>query len=203
MTWTQTKAARLALPISVLVLGLVGAGSAVAAAGGFSNPGFESMMSTRGFGGFNGGGMMGWGNAASVCGPTAGTGQVVRYRAMDSGRMMGGVMMRLMPYAQVIQAGAVTLELTNLGSRPHELLVFPLANGANSGRLTVLSNDRVSETPSIGEVEPVCTQDASVDGIASGNVARVTLDLAPGRYEVLCNLPGHYRAGMWSTLVVR
>jgi hypothetical protein len=31
----------------------------------------------------------------------------------------------------------------------------------------------------------------------------VTLHLAPGRYELICNLPGHYAAGMFAELDVR
>jgi len=30
----------------------------------------------------------------------------------------------------------------------------------------------------------------------------VTMVLKPGRYEVLCNLPGHYAAGMYAELDV-
>ena len=31
----------------------------------------------------------------------------------------------------------------------------------------------------------------------------MTLTLAPGRYELICNLPGHYAAGMFTELTVR
>ena len=34
------------------------------------------------------------------------------------------------------------------------------------------------------------------DGIEPGAMSWVTLHLAPGRYELVCNLPGHYEAGM-------
>jgi len=116
---------------------------------------------------------------------------------------MGGAMMRLMPMRAVIRAGRATIELVNPGSRPHELLVFPLASQAWAGQRAVGAEDRVDEAASLGEVVPVCTQDAAIDGTAPGNVARVALDLRPGRYEVLCNLPGHYRRGMWAVLTVR
>lgn len=170
--------------------------------GGFA-PGAGGMMNRNGSAFGNGGGMMNGSGLTARCTPAAATGQLVRFRAMDSGRMMGGGMMRLLPLTQTAREGTVTLELTNLGTRPHELLVYRLADGQQPGSRTVLGTDRISETGILGEVEPVCTQPADLDGIAAGNIARVTLTLTPGRYEVVCNLPGHYRAGMWATLIVR
>ena len=199
----KSRGPRLFLATTVLAVAIAGAGVTIATAGALNSWG--SMMGSRSAGGisWSGRGMMGW-NAGASCSPTAVPGQIVRFRAMDSGRMMGQVrMMRLMPYTQSVRAGDVTIELSNLGSIPHELLVFPLASGAGAGELSLLGTDRVAEDASVGEVEPVCAQPSNIDGVAAGNVARVKLHLQPGRYEVLCNLPGHYRAGMWVTLVVR
>jgi uncharacterized cupredoxin-like copper-binding protein len=39
-------------------------------------------------------------------------------------------------------------------------------------------------------------------GIAPGGVGWVALTLAPGRYELLCNIPGHYAAGAYTELDV-
>ena len=41
------------------------------------------------------------------------------------------------------------------------------------------------------------------DGIAPGTSSWVTLPLAPGRDELVCNLPGHYAAGMYAQITVR
>jgi uncharacterized cupredoxin-like copper-binding protein len=30
----------------------------------------------------------------------------------------------------------------------------------------------------------------------------ITLDLKPGTYLLICNVPGHYAAGMWTSLTV-
>ena len=201
MKWTQTRAARLVLPVTVLMFGIVGAGVSISSAGDGFAVGANGRGMMQGRGAF-GGGMMGDGRV-QTCAPASVTGRLVRFRAMDSGRMMGGAMMRLMPGVVTARAGVVTIELDNVGFRAHELLVYPLAEGARAGDRAVLNIDRVSEVGSIGEVEPVCAQPADLDGIAAGNIARVTLTLGHGRYEVLCNLPGHYRAGMWATLVVR
>lgn len=149
-----------------------------------------------------GGGTAGrWGT--STCTAPAATGPVVRIAAMDiGGGMMGGSMMRLMPMWARASAGTVTIDLVNLGSRPHELLVYRLGDGQVAGQRSVGADDRVSEKLVLGEVEPVCDQPSSVDGIEAGNTGRVTLTLSPGRYELVCNLPGHYRSGMYATLVV-
>ena len=39
-------------------------------------------------------------------------------------------------------------------------------------------------------------------GIAAGSAGWVTLDVRLGRYELVCNLPGHHRAGVASELDV-
>lgn len=153
------------------------------------------------------GGMMGGrpgGVTTASCTVPAATGTQVRYAAMDmgGGSMMGASMMRLMPMWTQVRAGTVTLDLVNRGTMPHELLVYPLAAGQVAGQRTVGANDRVSEDGVLGEVAPVCDQPGDVDGIAAGNAGRVSLQLQPGRYEIVCNLPGHYRAGMFATLVV-
>jgi uncharacterized cupredoxin-like copper-binding protein len=40
------------------------------------------------------------------------------------------------------------------------------------------------------------------EDIAPGDASWVILALKPGRYEVVCNLPGHYAAGMYGELDV-
>ena len=41
------------------------------------------------------------------------------------------------------------------------------------------------------------------EGIAPGDASWVTLALKPGRYELVCNLPGHYANGMYGSLTVQ
>lgn len=41
------------------------------------------------------------------------------------------------------------------------------------------------------------------DGIEPGASSWTTVTLAPGRYELVCNLPGHYAAAMYTRLTVR
>ncbi|MDR7404241.1 MAG: cupredoxin domain-containing protein [Armatimonadota bacterium] len=41
-----------------------------------------------------------------------------------------------------------------------------------------------------------------VDAIPAGGSRQVTVDLRPGTYEVVCNIPGHLEAGMKTTITV-
>lgn len=45
---------------------------------------------------------------------------------------------------------------------------------------------------------PMTCAEGGGEGILPSTSGWVTLDLQPGRYELLCNLPGHYRAGMYT-----
>ena len=145
--------------------------------------------------------------AVTDCPVPTGPGRVLAFTARDMGPMGGPMMagagvgpMMLMPRAALVSAGELTIALVNAGSRPHELLVYPLDAGQVAGQRPVGDDDRVSEEGALGDAEAVCPRDTDVDGIVPGGPAAVTLTLAPGTYEVLCNLPGHYRRGMRSTL---
>jgi hypothetical protein len=41
-----------------------------------------------------------------------------------------------------------------------------------------------------------------VEDVKAGIVKQFTVDLEPGRYVLVCNLPGHYKLGMRTGLVV-
>lgn len=116
------------------------------------------------------------------------------------GRWSGGPMM-LRAAPKTVQAGTVTLLAVNHGTRTHELVVLPLPNGAPVGARTVGADNTVEESGSLGEASKSCGAGAG-DGIAAGAASWMTLTLKPGRYELVCNLPGHYAAGMYSELDV-
>ena len=46
-----------------------------------------------------------------------------------------------------------------------------------------------------------CAEGAG-QGILPGTSGWVSITLEPGRYELVCNLPGHYAAGMYTQLTV-
>jgi uncharacterized cupredoxin-like copper-binding protein len=122
-----------------------------------------------------------------------------------SGGMIGGdygggwMMLRAVPHT--VSAGTVSLIAVNDGPRTHELVVLPLAAGASVGARPVAANNSVDETGSLGEASKTCGS-GSGDGITAGSAGWITLTLQPGRYELLCNLPGHYAAGMYTELDV-
>jgi uncharacterized cupredoxin-like copper-binding protein len=123
------------------------------------------------------------------------------------GWMMGGrSMMRngpMMLHAsrQTMLAGTVSLVAVNHGTRTHELVVLPLAAGAQAGARSIGADNTVDEAGSLGEASNACGV-GSGDGITAGAAGWVTLTLTPGRYELVCNLPGHYAAGMYTELDV-
>lgn len=134
-------------------------------------------------------------------------GQTVDVTLSDMGGMMGGGMMgsgHMMNVAaspSLVDAGEVSFRVWNAGMMAHELVVLPLPpDGA--GTDPIGRDGRVSEAGSLGEASRSCGQ-GSGDGIAPRAVSWVTLPLASGRYELICNLPGHYTMGMFTELDAR
>lgn len=125
---------------------------------------------------------------------------------MNMSAMMGGVApmnahMMLHASPATVASGRISLVVENVGWRTHELVILPLAPGTQTGRPIPGSDGKVDETGSLGEASASCTAGAG-EGIAAGTVGWVTLSLAPGRYELVCNLPHHYAAGMHQELDV-
>lgn len=123
---------------------------------------------------------------------------------MMGGGMMGrvrGGMMRVVSDRSTVPAGRVTFVATNAGSVSHELVVLSLRHGQIVGTRPLQSDGRVNEGASLGEASATCRANSG-DGIAPGATGWTTLNLASGRYELVCNLPGHYAAGMYTQLTV-
>ena len=150
--------------------------------------------------------------AGARCTAPALPGRVVDVTVTDLGSMMGGGpgtgpgrygtgMMRLLAAPGTVPAGTVSLRVVNAGSLPHEVLVLPLAADGVPGARPAGPDGRVDEAGSLGEASRDCGAGEG-DGIAPGSAAWTTLTLRPGRYELLCNLPGHYAAGMYAELDV-
>lgn len=87
-----------------------------------------------------------------------------------------------------VSAGTVNFVVTNQGALEHEFVV--LKTDLNPSAFQVPAGaDKVDEEASgqnVGEVE----------GIAMMGSKELSLRLQPGNYVLLCNLPGHYQAGM-------
>jgi len=117
-----------------------------------------------------------------------------------SGAWMGGTM-HLRSNRVDVPAGTVTLQLYNGGAVTHELVILPLADGKQVGERSVGQDGTVDESESLGEASQ-SGGEGSGDGIDPGTTGWVTVELAPGRYEIACNIENHYAAGMYTLLVV-
>ena len=191
------------MPLCVVLL----VGTLAAACGNKATP----MMGQRsGFGGSMMGSIPhGYHMSRLTCAaPSSLPGTTVHVMLGDMGmtRMMGGVapmgshmMLRAVP--ATVHAGKVSFVVGNMGWRTHEMVVLPLAPGQAAGERVPGADGRVDETGSLGEASASCTA-GSGDGIKAGAVGWVTLNLSPGRYELVCNLRNHYASGMHQVLVV-
>jgi uncharacterized cupredoxin-like copper-binding protein len=117
------------------------------------------------------------------------------------GGMMSGRMMAVSAAPSTVAAGEVSFLVRNSGGMVHELVMLPLPAGRAVGARPIGSNGTVSEAGSLGEASRSCGHGAG-DGILPGATSWVTLHLTPGRYELICNLPGHYAMGMFTELDV-
>jgi uncharacterized cupredoxin-like copper-binding protein len=85
----------------------------------------------------------------------------------------------------------VSFNIANEGPSAHEFVVIQsdLASDALPVKDGVVEEDKVD---GVGEQED----------IAPGTTTTLSLDLAPGSYVVICNVPGHYEKGMSAGLTV-
>lgn len=92
------------------------------------------------------------------------------------------------PAAPSTEAGNVKFEVTNDGKLEHEFVV--IKTDTAPGDLP-LSDGNVDEEAA-GEVP------GEIPSVMPGATEEVTLKLDPGKYVLICNLPGHYAAGQYS-----
>ena len=114
--------------------------------------------------------------------------------------MMGGAM-RMAADRSTVAHGTVSFLVTNAGSVRHELVILPLPDNQIPGTRPIGGDAKIEETASLGEASNTCA-DGAGQGILPGASGWVTITLPPGRYELVCNLPGHYAAGMYTQLTV-
>ncbi|CAM3693393.1 hypothetical protein [Smaragdicoccus niigatensis] len=142
-------------------------------------------------------------------------GAVVDVTVTDMGSMMGGRGSMMGGYGnsrfqgpmaiytsqRSVPAGQVSLRVRNNGRFLHEVIVMPLAGDARVGQRAIGATGEVDETGSLGEASNTCGSGEG-DGIAPGASGWVTLNLPAGRYELLCNIEGHYGSGTFTELDV-
>lgn len=89
-----------------------------------------------------------------------------------------------------VPAASIRFEATNEGTMTHEFEIFA---GATTTDLPVESNVAITEGLELVD---------EVEDVVPGATASLTVDLEPGAYLVICNLPGHFAAGMSALLTV-
>jgi len=95
-----------------------------------------------------------------------------------------------------IKAGQVTFHVSNDDtSDTHEFVIFKtdLAPG----------NLPLDDTGNVDETAPSLTHIDEIPDMAPGDVKDLTVTLDPGNYVAICNLPGHYQAGMFTGFTVQ
>ncbi len=97
---------------------------------------------------------------------------------------------KVIPTVKSVQAGKVTFVVRNTGRVTHEMVVVKTAKAPGSLAGT---GKEASEKGSVGEVAD----------LKAGKSAKLTLALKPGKYVLLCNLPGHYKAGQYVGFTVK
>ena len=94
----------------------------------------------------------------------------------------------LVPAPTSAKAGEVTFVIANKGNVDHEFVVIKTPKQAGD----LLKGDEADETGTVGE-----------DGnVPSGQTNTLKLKLTAGHYALICNLPGHYKAGQYANFNV-
>jgi len=130
-------------------------------------------------------------------------GTTVDVHLTDTGdSMMGQTPMRatLLATPGSVPAGKVSFVVANTGALVHELVILPLPADGPGTRPTG-SDGKIDESQILGEASRSCGSGTG-DGIAPGSTAWTTVTLEPGRYELVCDQPWHYGAGMSDVLTV-
>ena len=88
-------------------------------------------------------------------------------------------------------SGRIALEIRNQGELVHEVEIF---SGATNGQILPVRSS-VAVTTGLGLID-------EVENILAESRALLVVDLSPGTYLLICNLPAHYESGMWTYLTV-
>ena len=93
-----------------------------------------------------------------------------------------------------IKSGKTDLAITNVGVVAHELLVFK-SDRAPSAYPTDAAGDIKEEGAGVKMV-------SDGDNIDPGGSQARAVTLAPGKYLFVCNIPGHFKQGMFAVVTV-
>jgi uncharacterized cupredoxin-like copper-binding protein len=100
------------------------------------------------------------------------------------------------PASGSAKAGKTVIEAPNEGSVEHELVVFK--TNMDPAKLPTEASGGVDEE----KLDEVAEEAGEVADVEAGETKSGSFELAPGKYVIFCNLPGHYAQGMYGTLTV-
>ena len=94
-----------------------------------------------------------------------------------------------------VPAGEVSFLVTNRSTKlEHEMVVVRLSSPDEK-----LAYDEKAQRVKEDEVDAI----GEVSELKPGESGKATLHLKAGHYRLICNLPGHYAAGMWVSFTVK
>lgn len=95
--------------------------------------------------------------------------------------------------ADSVPAGRVTFEIANTGTIGHEFLV--VKTDIAPGGIPVEGDHFPEDAEGITVID-------EIGEFPAGETQSLVLTLEPGSYQLVCNLPAHYAAGMHTALTV-
>jgi uncharacterized cupredoxin-like copper-binding protein len=95
-------------------------------------------------------------------------------------------------------AGKVKVTAPNIGKVEHELVLFktnrePGSFKVSKGRVNEEALEHAADIEEVGEIADV----------EPGETKSETFKLTPGKYVMICNVSGHYKAGMYGSITVQ
>ena len=88
-----------------------------------------------------------------------------------------------------VAAGEITFDVRNQGPSTHEFVIIKTDAKADALPFDTSSSEVNEDDSSLQHVD-------EVEDVKSGKDKKLTVNLQPGHYVFICNLPGHYHQGM-------
>jgi len=93
-------------------------------------------------------------------------------------------------------AGSINFVIYNSGKIPHEFVVFK--TNLPDTKLPLKGSSLDEEGKGVKHIAEIGEED-----LKSGATKTLSVNLAPGHYILVCNLPGHFQAGMKTDFIVK
>jgi uncharacterized cupredoxin-like copper-binding protein len=98
-----------------------------------------------------------------------------------------------------VPTGSVQFNVTNHGAVAHEFVVIQTDNPPNALLYDDTEKKAVEDAPGQQDMGEIGGEDPF---LLPGHTESGSFDLTPGRYVLICNIPDHYKAGMYTSFTV-